>query len=259
MLVKDIGPSDAPVIMLSNSLGTNHRMWDEVASILSKTHRVICYDTRGHGGSIADGSVCDIADLAVDAIAILDELRIQKVHFAGLSLGGMTGQVLGADYPARLASLSLLATSAYMPPPSAWIVRAAKVRDEGTGAIMAATLERWFTPGFRHSNANEVKLIADIFSHIDRDGYAVCCEAIARMDLRNRTQDIRVPTLVIAGANDIATPVLMAEDLVNGIAGSQLVVLEPAAHLLAVEQPQAVAHHVLSHVERHAFQGALCS
>ena len=77
------------------------------------------------------------------------------------------------------------------------------------------------------------------------------------MDLRNRTQDIRVPTLVIAGANDKATPVLMAEDLVNGIAGSQLVVLEPAAHLLAVEQPQAVAHHVVSHVERYAFQGAL--
>ncbi len=248
LLVRDCGPAHAPPIVLSNSLGTTHHMWDEVSSILSEHFRVIRYDTRGHGGSVWDGSPFEIADLAADVIAILDELRITKAHFAGLSLGGMTGQVLGADHPARIATLSLLATSAYMPPPSGWTDRAVLVRREGTKAILPATLERWFTQGCLKRQTPQVRLIGEEFIDIDREGYGACCEAISRMDLRELGAKISVPTLIIAGANDVATPIEMARDLHQGIADSRLVVLEPAAHLLAVEQPLMVAEHLSRHV-----------
>lgn len=259
LLVNDAGPTDAPAIMLSNSLGATHHMWDGVAAILTERFRVVRYDTRGHGGSMADDSPFEIEDLACDAIAILDALGIDKVHFAGLSLGGMTGQVLGADHPGRLASLALLATSAYMPPASGWTERAARVRREGAGAILPATLERWFTSGFMLTSPDAVMPIADAFMRTDREGYAACCEAISRMDLRSRILGLTVPTLVIAGANDIATPPSMGRDLCRAIIDAQLVVLEPAAHLLAVEQPGEVAKLLSQHVLRHALQGAACS
>lgn len=258
LLVVEAGPKDAPPILLSNSLGTSNHMWDDVAAILSDRFRVIRYDTRGHGGSLGNDRAFEIADLAGDVVAIINALGLSKVHFAGLSLGGMTGQVLGVEEPARLASLSLLATSAYMPPPSAWTARAATVRAEGAQAILPATLERWFTPGYLKRQTPQARRIAEEFARVDREGYAACCEAIARMDLRASASRIKAHTLIIAGADDPATPVSMAEDLHRSISGSRLIMLKPAAHLLAVEQPEKVAEHLAQHVLRCCEEGATC-
>ena len=253
--VGESGLSDAPAILLSNSLGTTHRMWNTVASILSDRFRVIRYDTRGHGASSSNAMHFQIGDLARDVIGILDDMNIDKVHFAGLSLGGMTGQFLAAVYPHRLASLSLLATTAFMPPASSWLDRAALVRREGTRAILPATLSRWFTPDALQSRAPDVQGVADDFAAISREGYAGCCEAIARMDLRESLPKVSVATLIIAGANDPATPPSMSEAMHASIQGSRLILLEPAAHLLAVEQPEAVAHHLGDHVSLYAGRG----
>jgi 3-oxoadipate enol-lactonase len=241
LFVTESGSPDAPPILFSNSLGATHAMWDAVVAELSAEFRCIRYDTRGHGRSTTGAGLYEITDLADDALAILDNLGIAKVHFAGLSLGGMTGQSFAMRHGDRLASLTLMATSAFMPTREAWEDRAQLVRREGTQAIVEATKERWFTEGFRYGSGARVDEVAATFSGIDREGYAQACEAIARMDLRPSLAAIRARTLVIAGREDPATPLVMAEQLTGAIAGARLTVISPAAHLLAVERPAETA------------------
>ena len=235
------GPATAPALLFSNSLGTTHRIWDAVVDELAAEFRCIRYDTRGHGASDVPRGAYEIGDLADDAAAILDHLGVERAHFAGLSLGGMVGQAFAVRHPARLASLTLMATTAFFPTRESWYERAALVRREGTQAIQPATLERWFTPGCRASAPTVVKAVADDFAASDREGYAAACEAIGRMDLRPIRKSITAPTTIIAGAEDPATPLAMAETLREGIAGATLVTLSPAAHLLAVEQAAKVS------------------
>lgn len=251
LFVTEAGPADRPAILFSNSLGTTHRMWDAVVEELAPDFRCIRYDTRGHGASrLKIAAPFEIAHLADDAIAVLDNLGLARAHFAGLSLGGMTGQALAAKYPQRLASLTLMATTAFMPPAQGWLDRAALVRREGTKAIVEATLQRWFTPGYLKANPPAIGTISRDFEANDAEGYAACCEAIARMDLRVLLPHIPVETLVVAGQQDPATPVSMSEFLCDRIPNARLVVLEPAAHLLAVEQPATVARLLADQVAR---------
>lgn len=251
LFVTEAGSPDAPAIIFSNSLGTTHRMWDAVVAELSTEFRCIRYDTRGHGASTRAKSAFQVEDLASDAIAVLDNLEVRKAHFVGLSLGGMTGQSLAHNNSHRLLSLTLMATSAFMPPASAWLERAAHVRAEGTRSILDATLPRWFTPGFRASHAGWVRKIADEFATLDNEGYASCCEAIAAMDLRPLLSGIHVPTSIIAGADDPATPVAMLKELHKSIPQSAFTLVRNAAHLLAVEQHEQAARHVRNHVTDH--------
>ena len=248
LFVTEAGPANAPAILFSNSLGTTHRMWDAIVAELSSDFRCIRYDTRGHGASTVSQSPFEIEDLADDVLDILDNLGVKQAHFAGLSLGGMTGQALALKAPERLASLTLMATTAYMPPASAWNDRAALVRREGTQAIVEATLQRWFTPGFIAASKPKVDRISNEFLNDHSEGYAACCEAIARMDLRERIKSIQTPTLIIAGQLDPATPVAMSVEMNASIAKSRLLVLDPAAHLLAVEQPEAVVDALRAHI-----------
>lgn len=254
LFVTEAGAPDRPPILFSNSLGTTHRMWDGVVDELSAQYCCIRYDTRGHGASTRAKGAFEIGDLADDVVRILDNLGIEQVHFAGLSLGGMTGQAFALCHPTRLRSLTLMATTAHMPPAQSWIDRAASVRANGTAHILDATLPRWFTAGFLEAGPHAIDRVMREFSMIDAEGYAACCEAIARMDLRMSLPRIAAPTLVIAGQQDPATPVGMSEFLRDTIPGSRLQVLDPAAHLLAVEQPMATAVQLAQHVadvERH--------
>ncbi len=241
LFLTETGPPDAPAILFSNSLGTTHRMWDQVVEILAADFRCIRYDTRGHGGSTHDGRRFAIADLADDVVALLDHLGLPAVHFAGLSLGGMTGQALAIRHPSRLKSLTLMATSAHMPTQASWGERAALVRREGTAAIVEATLQRWFTPAFVQAAPSSLRLVRDEFVAIDRSGYAACCDAIGAMDLRPELPGIRTPTAIIAGRDDPATPVAMMEVIVRAVPGATLTVLPDAAHLLSVERPAETA------------------
>lgn len=245
------GPSHAPVVMFSNSLGTSHHMWDHVVPHLRGRYRTLCYDTRGHGSSQVQDQPATIDDLADDAIGLMDALKLDKVHFAGLSLGGMTGQNLAARHGRRLHSLTLMATAANMPPKSAWDERIQLVRAEGTAAIVDANMARWFTPDFVAAGSKALQAVREGFIAIDRAGYAVCCGVIANMDLRPLLAKITTPTLVIAGRHDPATPVAKAEEICSGISHAELVVLANAAHLLAVEQPEATASQLLGFISRH--------
>jgi len=241
------GPSDAPVLVLSNSLGSTWRMWDGQLSALTEHFRVLRYEHRGHGGSeVADGPYA-IADIGRDLLGLLDELGIARVSLAGLSLGGMTGMWLAAHEPSRVDRLALLCTSALFGPPTMWQERAELVRAKGTEAIVEGGLRRWLTEDFIAAEPATAQLCRQMMTQTSDEGYAGCCEAIAAMDLRPDLAAITAPTLVIAGADDPATPPSHAEVIAAGIRGADLHVVPHAAHLATIEQPAVITGLLLRH------------
>jgi len=238
------GPESAPPLMLSNSLGTTLRMWDDQMAELTKRFHVIRYDSRGHGASIADDTPISIARLGHDALAILDKLGIEKTHWLGLSKGGMVGQWLLANAPHRLRRVVLANTGARMGPPNNWNGRIRTVRSKGMAAITQAVVDRWFTPEFQAASPEAVARVAALIGGTPAIGYANCCAAIRDMDQREAIRSATNPVLVIVGTQDPATPPEAGELIRDAIPGARLVALE-AAHLSNIEQPQAFTRAVL--------------
>lgn len=240
--------SGAP-LLLSNSLGATHAMWRRQLPALRDRHMIITYDTRGHGRSDAPAGAYSLDRLARDALELLDHLDIQRVHFCGVSLGGMTGQWLAAHAPERIDRLVLAHTSAHMPPAQGWQDRIRTVLDQSVAAIAPAVAERWVTEAFKtHRPADFDELIRSIAA-IDSTGYAGCCAAIRDMDLRPLTSAISATTLVIAGRADLATPVSHAKNLAQGIVGARLVTT-PGAHVSNIEFADEFNNFLISHLGR---------
>jgi 3-oxoadipate enol-lactonase len=244
-----MGPQDAPVLVLSNSLGATLEMWDAQAEALAERFRVVRYDTRGHGGSDVPPGPYSIDDVGGDVVALLDHLGVERAHFAGLSLGGMTGMWLGFNAPERIERLVLLCTSPLLGPPDGWADRAALVRERGTEAIVDATLERWLTDDFRAEHPNTVQWLTAMLVGMPDQGYANCCAVVEHMDLTDGLPHIAAPTLVIAGAQDPSTPPEHAEGIVAAIPDARLEVLDPGAHLINVERPDDVTRLIVEHLE----------
>jgi 3-oxoadipate enol-lactonase len=239
------GPPEAPVVLLANSLGTNFHMWDAQAAVLSRHYRVLRYDMRGHGLSDATppggaGPGYTLDQLAQDALGLLDGLAIDRVHFCGLSIGGMVAQRCTALAPARVASLILCDTASRIGPPSLWDDRVAAIGRAGLAGIRDGVLARWFTEDFRRRHPVELQGFGNMLVRTPAEGYVGCCLAIRDADLRPCLAAIKCPTLVIVGDQDLATPPALARELHDGIAGSQFAVIDNAAHVPAVEQPEAL-------------------
>jgi 3-oxoadipate enol-lactonase len=233
------GPEDAPVVVFSNSLGTTGAMWDAQATALSD-FRVLRYNARGHGGTPAPPGPYTVGDLADDVLALLDRLGLERASYCGLSIGGMTGMWLGVHAPERIDRLAICCTGMQLPPSDMWIDRAALVRRDGMEVVVDATIERWFTPGFRDRQPEVVSRIREIFLTTDPEGYAGCCEALAEFDMTGELGAVRASTLVIAGEEDpVGTPERGAA-IAAEVPDSRLVVLPDARHLAAVEQADAV-------------------
>jgi 3-oxoadipate enol-lactonase len=241
------GRPGAPVVVLSNSLGTTAAMWDPNLAALEEHFQVVRYDTRGHGRSPVPAGPYDIDDLADDVVALLDRVGAERAHFVGLSLGGMTGLRLAARDPGRVDRLVVLCTSAYLPPPEAWTERAATVRAEGTCSVAEAVVGRWFTPD--HLTPALRKESEEMVMATPREGYASCCEAIATMDLRDDLAAIRADTLAIAGADDPATPPEHLRRIAEGVRRGRLLVVPDAAHLANAQQPEVVTDAILEHLK----------
>lgn len=246
------GPEGAPAVVFSNSLGATLEMWEAQAEALSGRYRCLRYDTRGHGRSSAPDRPVSVEELAGDMAALLDALGIGTAHVVGLSLGGMTAQAFGFLHPERALSLSLMATSAHLPPPEFWQGRADLVREKGPEGLVDAIIPRWFTQGFRDANPDAVRAQRDFFLMNEPRCYARCCEALAAMDLRDRIGAIAAPTLIIAGADDQVTPPPMAEDMRQRIRGSEMIVLPQAAHIISVEKADAVSGYLGAFLDRHS-------
>jgi 3-oxoadipate enol-lactonase len=235
----DEGEADAPVLVLSSSLGTTHRVWDGQVPGLTARLRVVRYDHRGHGGSPVPRGPYTIEDLGTDLIALLDRLDIARAHICGLSLGGMTAMWAAANASARVDRLALLSTSAHLGPPEVWAERAAAVRAGGMAAVTESVLARWFTPEFAAQSPEVVQRIRDMLLSTPVDGYAACCAAVELMDLRQQLRDIQAPTLVVAGTHD-PTPLEHAEQIAAAIPDAKLVILDDVAHMVAVQRPDDV-------------------
>jgi len=238
------GPERAPVLMLSNSLGTDLHMWDEQAGPLTRHFRLVRYDRRGHGKSDAPKGPYTMQRLGRDVLGVLDGLGIQKINWCGLSMGGMVGMWLGANAGDRIDKLILSNTSAHFPDPTVWDARIKMVRDVGLAGIVDTNMERWFTKSFRERASQTMAKMRKMFVATNIEGYIGCGEAIRDMDHRPLLPKIMAPTLVIAGRHDPATTLEAGEYVKDHVPGARIAVLD-AAHISNLEQPQIYADTVL--------------
>ncbi|MCL7367150.1 bifunctional 3-oxoadipate enol-lactonase/4-carboxymuconolactone decarboxylase PcaDC [Streptomyces ardesiacus] len=245
------GPASAPPLLLGPSLGTSYALWDAVAPELSAGHRVIRWDLPGHGGSRADliGPGATVGDLADLVLALADSLGVERFAHAGVSLGGAVGLHLAVHHPERVSSLAVVCSSAHFDGAKAWRERAAQVREEGLARLARSADARWFTPGF-----TVPRLVRD-HREADPAAYAACCDALAAFDLRDRVGEISVPTLLIAGREDPATPPAHLRELADAVPGATLTEIPGASHLAPAERPEAVLTALRAHFDGDAGRG----
>ena len=236
-------------LLMGSSLGTDRRLWERHALALSGSHRVIRYDHRGHGLSPVPAGDYTLEQIATDALELMDYLGIECADYCGVSMGGMVGMWLAANFPERIRRLVLACTSAHMPPQQTWIDRAGLVRAEGMTAIVAPTLERWLTPEFLAVGSPEVAVIREQLLGTDAHGYAGCATAIGGMDLRLDLSAIRAATLVIVAEDDPSTPPAHGEFIAAAIVGAELVRVS-GRHLTLVEQPEEFSAIIREFLDR---------
>lgn len=239
------GREGAPVLMLSNSLGTNLNMWNDQAGEFAKHFRLVRYDRRGHGKSGVPKGPYSMERLGRDVLSILDALGIEKTNWCGLSMGGMVGQWLGANAPDRIEKLVLSNTNSYYADKAPWYDRIKFVQEKGLEALVDANMARWFTEGFRERAPETLARMKEMFVATKLPGYIGCCEAIAAMDFRASNPRITAPTLVIVGSKDAATPPSAGETIAAQIKGAKLASFE-AAHISNMEQPKQYTETVLN-------------
>jgi 3-oxoadipate enol-lactonase/4-carboxymuconolactone decarboxylase len=239
------GDEGKPPLLLLNSLGTDHAMWDAVMPLLMRDFRVLRMDTRGHGASDAPKGDYTLSMLAQDALAVLDAAGVARAHVCGLSMGGMTALALAIEHPERVEKIIGANTSAQMSP-DLMRERAALVRQKGMEAVIDAVLGRFFTQAFRDRNPPLLGSTRATVLATDPEGYAACCMAIAGMKIKDKLARVKVPLLVINGAQDVSTPPAEhGERIATAVAGARSAMLD-AAHLSAVEQPEAFAGAVVA-------------
>jgi 3-oxoadipate enol-lactonase len=238
------GRDSAPVLMLSNSLGTDLHMWDDQMPEFTGHFRVIRYDRRGHGKSGTTKGPYSFDLFGRDILRIIDALRIKRINWCGLSMGGMDGQWLGANARDRVDKLVLANTNFYYADKAPWADRIKFVQTNGLEKLVDPNMERWFTKGFRERAPQAIARMKEMFLASNRDGYVACVEAIRDMDFRASNPGVTTPTLVIVGKHDPATPPSAGEAIASQIKGAKLASLD-AAHISNVEQPAAFTKAVL--------------
>lgn len=238
------GRADAPVLVLTGSIGSTTDMWLPQMDALSADARVIAVDHPGHGGSpvpTGDTGRYTVADIATDLLETLDALGVASFHLAGLSLGGAVAQYLAAGRAKdRILSLTLLCTAPKFGEPAGWFDRAASVRAHGTASLADGTLEKWFTAGWRETHPATTEFHRRMIRSVSDEGYALCSEALGRWDFADRLPRITAPTLTVAGSTDPSTPPEVLQAVADAVPGARAVVLDPGAHVPTVERPGEV-------------------
>lgn len=241
------GPASAPVVTLSHSLATNLSMWYPQVPALVSRSRVLRYDTRGHGRTDGPDGSYSLDQLAEDARALLQALGVARTHFIGLSMGGFIGQILALKYPQMLHSLVLCDTTSRVPPEAKpmWDERIRVAQTQGMEPHVEPTIGRWFTAPFREQHPEIVDPVRAMIRTTKPTGYIGCCHAIAALDLTDRLSAVRMPTLIVVGEDDPATPVAASRTIHERISGSELVILKSASHLSNIEQAESFNQSLL--------------
>lgn len=246
----ETGDARGPAVVFANSLGTDLRLWDALLPLLPPGLRVIRFDLRGHGLSDCPDGPYGMEDLTADAAGLIDALSCGPVVLVGLSIGGMIGQMLAATRPDLVRALVLSNTAPRMGTPEMWAARSAAIRAGGLAAMQDAILDRWFGPAFRHRP--EARLWGAMLTRTPVAGYLGCCAAIARADLTAATAALRLPTLVIGGAEDGASPPETVRAMAAAIPGATCHIIPGAGHLPCVEDPAAYAAVLGPFLKEHA-------
>lgn len=249
----DEGDRGAPPVVLHHPLATDLTIWDELTTALLPSYRVIRFDARGHGQSEAPSGAYTFETLAADVVALMDHLGIVRTHYLGLSMGGMVGQLLGLTHADRFRSLCLVSTSSRTPADARplWDQRIKTVLGpEGMAGVVDGAMARWVAPAAMATKPDLVKRLRGMILGTPPTGYAGWCHAIAGLDLTDRLSAIRLPTRVIVGSLDPATPPAAARTIQERIAGSDYVEMPGVSHMLQVEEPAAFHPHVLSFLSK---------
>jgi 3-oxoadipate enol-lactonase len=242
------GPPTGRPLLLSHSIGTDLRLWNPQLAALTMRHRVIRYDTRGHGTSAVPAGPCTVEALARDAVALLDVLGVERASFCGLSLGGAVGMCFARCAAHRLERLVLCNTGARLGTPDLWNARIEAVRRSGTAAFVDAVVSRWFSARFLAERPEEAAPAREMLLTTPAEGYAACAAALRDHDERAAVSGIRAPTLLVAGAHDVATPPSDLRFLAERIPGARYVELD-AAHLSNIEAAEAFDDAVVAFLE----------
>lgn len=232
------GPADRPAIVFSNSLGTDHRLWDSQMPAVEDRYRVVRYEACGHGVSDLVHGRVTIERLGDGVVRLLDHVGIDRAVICGCSLGGVVALWLSVNHPERVTGAVLANTGAKVGTDESWNARIAAVRAGGTAAIRDQVVGRFLSAEFRARDPLTTALIAEMIEATNDDGYIAACEALRESDLRGAAKMVRVPTLIIGSEGDQSTPPALSRELAASIAGSELVVIPDAAHLSNVEQPK---------------------
>jgi len=235
------------VLVLANSLGSNLHMWNKVLPALERSLRLLRYDMRGHGKSGLAPDAFTIEQLGLDVLRLLDEVETEQANLCGLSLGGQVGLWLGSHAPERVDRLILANTGARIGSSEMWEQRIAAAMSAGMSPLAALTIERWFTPAYRASRAQEMEEIREMIAATEPAGYAACCAVLRDADLREDARLITAPSLVIAGKYDPATPPGDGRALHAAIRNANYLELD-ASHLSAWERAEEFAGAVMKHL-----------
>ncbi len=240
-----------PVIVLSHALGCDLHMWDEVTALLQDRYTVVRYDQRGHGRSPASAADFNMHDLAADAAGLIARLGRGPVHFAGVSMGGMTAQALAALHPDTVRSITIANSAAHYDAAArqGWSTRIETVAAQGVASIADGALQRWLSPDFLARNPQRVAQMREALVRIPAKPYAQACAAVGGIELHLTNPSIRCPALVIGGTLDAATPMALSQQIADGIAGAELATIE-AAHISCVEQPEVFAQLLDGFIQR---------
>ncbi|HEY1996013.1 alpha/beta fold hydrolase [Paraburkholderia sp.] len=231
-----------PWLTFIHQLGGDLSVWDQLAGYFRDDFTVLRYDVRGHGATVVPDAPFGVEDLSRDLGALLDTLDVQNTHLVGMSMGGMIAQQFALDQPSRITTLTLADTGAGTSPDAraVWDQRAQTARREGMTPLVEATLGRWLTPDFQAAHPEAVEPIREVLQHTPPEGYALACEALRDFNVHGRLDEIRLPTLAVAGRHDTGTPPAATESVAKSIQGAQYELLD-AAHLAPIEQSHRFA------------------
>ena len=247
------GPTTAPTVVLHHPLATNLSGWDELTAALNLQYRVVRFDARGHGKTESPKGPYNFEMLSEDVVELMDALGLDKAHFLGLSMGGMVGQYLGLLHAKRFHSLCLVSTSSQTPEAAKviWSDRVRNVGTQGMECTIEGAMARWVAPSVLTEQPALVERLKSMIRSTPPVGYVAWCQAIHDLDVTARLSAITLPTRVIVGALDPATPPAAAEVIHQQIKGSDLVIMPGVSHMLHVEAPAAFATHVLDFLKQH--------
>jgi 3-oxoadipate enol-lactonase len=248
------GAEGAPWIVFSNSLTTDIGMWDGEVAKLKDRYRILRYDTRGHGQTQASAPPYSFDLLVSDVVGLMDAVGVDKAHYVGLSLGGMTGLGVAIEHGDRLLSLAACDARAFAEPAWAelWIGRMAIAREKGMQALVEPTIARWFTEPFQNDPANKATLdkVRAMIGETAVDGYVGCAGALQGLNYLPRLGEITVPSLFMTGASDQSTPPAASQEMQAAVAGSTCVIVDPASHISNMENPDQFDAALIAHLDR---------